>query len=243
MASVDQLCWKIEYGSSAKAHKEAFPGDIPVVRMGNIQNGKIQMNDLKYLPAGHPDVNSLLLEDGDILFNRTNSAELVGKTAVYRTSLGPATFASYLIRCRLIDGIDPDWVGTVINSSIGRTYIGSVVTQQVGQANVNGTKLAAMPIPLPPWSEQQEIINALEHQRAGMERLQQEASTALKRSRHLRQSLLSDAFCGRMTPQDPRDEPASTIFERIPTANATPQLPHRRRSRQSALAPQEETLL
>lgn len=103
-----------------------------------------------------------MLEPGDLLFNRTNSPELVGKSAVFRRGTPSMLFASYLIRVQLGPECLPEWAAMVINGPIGRAYVASVRTQQVGQANVNGTKLAAMPIPLPPLDEQRRIVAEVE---------------------------------------------------------------------------------
>ena len=93
VVSVDQLCAKIQYGTSVRTTDASGPGNVPVLRMGNIQDSNVVMDKLKYLPEGTPGIPELMLKDGDLLFNRTNSAELVGKSAVYREHLGPATFA------------------------------------------------------------------------------------------------------------------------------------------------------
>ncbi|MDX6738701.1 restriction endonuclease subunit S [Actinocorallia sp. A-T 12471] len=196
IASVDQLCWKIEYGTSAKCHSTSSGSDIPVIRMGNIQAGSIDMANLKYLPTAHPDVAKLFLNNGDLLFNRTNSAELVGKSAVYKDIYGPATFASYLIRCRFLDGVIPEWVNLVINSSLGRSYIKSVASQQVGQANVNGTKLARMPIPFPPLREQQRILNNVRTQKGALSAMVNSTSSLNGNFETLKASILDSAFSG-----------------------------------------------
>lgn len=209
------LARKIEYGTSAKAHADRSSTDVPVLRMGNIQDGRLDLQDLKYLPAGHPDAVKLSLSDGDLLFNRTNSAELVGKSAVYRSTMGSATFASYLIRCQLVNGIEPEWVSLCINSPEGRRYINSVAAQQVGQANVNGTKLASFPIPLPPHGEQLRLLAELQEWKDAVTRTTTITQRALGRSVHLRRSLLTRAFTGQLVPQDPTDEPASVLLDRI----------------------------
>ncbi|MET7427125.1 restriction endonuclease subunit S [Dactylosporangium sp. NPDC005555] len=213
--SLDELTWSIEYGTSAKAHSDSTPGDVPVIRMGNIQNRELDYSSLKYLPASHPDVQKLSLTDGDILFNRTNSAELVGKSAVYRSDSGPATFASYLIRCRVLPGVEPDWLNLVINSPVGRSYLRSVVSQQVGQANINGTKLATMPIPLPTPQEQRAILEVVDDYLGKHNRLTKALTSSLQRAEHLRKSLLLRAFSGELVSQDPTEEPAIEFLKTI----------------------------
>jgi type I restriction enzyme S subunit len=154
VSSVGAVSERIEYGTSKKADADA---EVPVLRMGNIQDGRLDTSDLKFLPRDR-EVERLLLDDGDLLFNRTNSPELVGKTAVFHGS-EPMTFASYLIRVRFQkELIEPDFVGMWLNSAWGRAWARHVKTDGVSQSNINGTKLAAMPLPLPPLAEQHEIV-------------------------------------------------------------------------------------
>ena len=143
---------KIQYGSSRKTSDDA--NGVPVLRMGNIVEGKIVPGSLKYLPKEHDEFPELLLNKGDLLFNRTNSRELVGKTAVYTGSPNQCSFASYLIRVRFNSGIDSLIVAHYLNSMYGKNWILSVVSQQAGQANVNGTKLKLLSVPIPPEEEQ-----------------------------------------------------------------------------------------
>ncbi len=215
------------YGSSAKASEQ---GDVPVLRMGNIQGGKLDYSNLKYLPRDHADVSELQLRDGDLLFNRTNSAELVGKSAVFRETGSPVTFASYLIRARLDHTLDPEWASTVINSGAGRRYIDSVVTQQVGQANVNGTKLKNFPMPVPPIEVQRARIAQLDQQRAAANALQAEIERARIALAALRCSVLTTAFSGRLVSQDPEDEPARALLERIAAERAAAKPPPRKKA-------------
>ena len=109
---MDQLTTLVEYGFSAKT-SEPLTNGVPVLRMGNIFEGQLDYSNLKYLPASHDEFPELLLWDGVVLFNRTNSAELVGKTAVYSDMGHPTSFASYLIRLRVI-GYLPELLSGVL---------------------------------------------------------------------------------------------------------------------------------
>jgi restriction endonuclease S subunit len=211
---VGEISVKMQYGTSEKATHD--PSGIPVLRMGNIQDGKLDFTDLKYLPAGFPGLQDLTLVEGDILFNRTNSAELVGKTATYLASHPKATFASYLIRVRVNNQMfHPVILASFINSFHGKKYIASVVSQQVGQANVNGTKLSMMPIPLIPIGEQDEIVSEIEARFSVADIVEKTVEQSLTQSSRLRQSTLKRAFEGKLVPQDPSDEPAEKLLERI----------------------------
>lgn len=213
--TLGSLCLDIQYGTSAKTSPKSNVDDVPVIRMGNIRGGELDLRDLKFLPASHPDIEKSVLQDGDLLFNRTNSAELVGKSAVYRNEMGAAVYASYLIRCRFAEGVEPDWVNMVVNSNFGRRYIASVVTQQVGQANVNSAKMALMPIPVPPPAEQREALKVLRDWESALTRPQLAAGAAVKRTEGLKSAILRRAFNGDLVPQDPADEPAATLLARI----------------------------
>ncbi len=212
-STVEQLSSRIEYGTSTKA--SSVPSGIPVLRMGNIQDGELIFSDLKYLESDHPESQKTILSHGDLLFNRTNSAELVGKSAVYKDWHPKACFASYLIRVSFLLDIAPDYVCTFINSRHGRAYIAQVRNQQVGQANVNGTKLAAMPIPLPPLAEQRRIVAEVERRLSVIQQTEATVEASLSRAERIRQSILKQAFSGKLVPQDPNDEPASVLLERI----------------------------
>ena len=233
-ATVGQLSNRIDYGTSQKAGSDA--AGVPVLRMGNIQNGALDFTDLKYLPFDHPESTKTLLHPGDLLFNRTNSPELVGKSAVYKGGFPTACFASYLIRVSLVGDTSADYVCTYINSQHGRRYISTVRSQQVGQANVNGTKLTAMPLALPPLAEQRRIVAEVERRLSVIQQAEAAVEASLQRAERLRQSILKRAFAGELAPQDPDDEPALVLLERIraqreaeQAATASKKRPARRR--------------
>ena len=213
LATVEQLSALVDYGTSARTQQE--PGGVPVLRMGNIADGALGLRDLKYLPEGHAEFPRLLLSDGDVLFNRTNSTELVGKTAVYRGYPAPCSFASYLIRVRLLSGCLPGVLASSINSLLGRNWIASVVSQQVGQANVSGSKLQAYAVRLPPLAEQHRIVAEIERRLSVAEEMERAVEAGLRRAERLRQAILKRAFEGKLVPQDPNEEPASGLLDRI----------------------------
>lgn len=107
----------LEYGTSKRADTEHV--GVPVLRMGNIQDGQLELHDLKYIRMDR-EIERLILEDGDLLFNRTNSPELVGKSAIFHGAR-QMTFASYLIRVRFAaDVAESDFVNFWINSAWGK---------------------------------------------------------------------------------------------------------------------------
>jgi type I restriction enzyme, S subunit len=168
------------YGSSEKTTEDA--SGVPILRMGNIQNGRLDTTDLKYLHLPAKDRPRLLLKRGDVLVNRTNSAELVGKCAVFDVD-EEFSFASYLIRLRLDqERADPRLVAALINSPLGRAFMLSEKRQMTGQANVNATKLKAFPLALPSLDEQRQVVtelDALQAKADTLRRLQGQAGAEL----------------------------------------------------------------
>ena len=196
--SVDQLATLVQYGSSAKTSESRDDG-VPVLRMGNIIDGRLDYSKLKYLPTDHEEFPKLLLLKGDILFNRTNSAGLVGKTAVFAGEGRATSFASYLIRLRIV-GYVPELLSAYINSPYGRDWTRAVANQQVGQANVNSTKLRELAVPLMPPEEQKEVWTRIERAFAGVDKALAESSSAQKFLKRLEQAILAKALCGEPVP-------------------------------------------
>ncbi len=187
-ARLDDIALSVDYGTSQKAHEEVE--GIPTLRMSNIQKGSLDLRNLKYIPRNTEGVSRLLLSKGDILFNRTNSYELVGKAGVYEEADNEYSFASYLIRVRLCSSRD---ISRYVNYYLQTLFfrqeqLGPGVTQQTGQANFNGTKLRNVLIPIPPTGEQRRIVKILD----ALNSLCEDLRSSLERSSAARQVALAE---------------------------------------------------
>ena len=154
--TIADTCTNIQYGTSEKS---APSGKVAVLRMGNLQGGKIDYSNLVYTSNDY-DIERCHLEYNDLLFNRTNSKELVGKTAIYKAEI-PAIYAGYLIRVTTIM-IDSDYLNYVMQSHFFKKYCLSVKTDAIGQSNINAEKLKRFVFPLPPLAEQKRIVAHVE---------------------------------------------------------------------------------
>jgi len=156
------LASTVEYGTSQKAHKE--PNGVPVLRMGNIdENGNMSFDNLKYVNEDIKDLPRLYLKNDDLVFNRTNSYELVGKMGLFKERNEKFTLASYLIRSTLLTDIFPEYIHHYFNSHHCRVNeIEPEITKQTNQANFNGTKLQNVRVPLSAKEEQHRVVQRIE---------------------------------------------------------------------------------
>ncbi|MCC0024716.1 MAG: restriction endonuclease subunit S [Hyphomicrobiaceae bacterium] len=191
---VGELSLFTQYGTSAKAAPSEM--GIPVLTMGNIQDGAVVRTNEKRIPETSDELPGLYLKDFDLLYNRTNSAELVGKTGLYRGDDDCLTFASYLIRIRLsADHTSPIYVNLAMNAPDFReTQIVPHIKKQTGQANVSGSALKNMLIPVPPLAEQHRIVAKVDALMALCDRLAAALATADSTRARLLEALLADAL-------------------------------------------------
>lgn len=146
--------------------------------MNNLQKSNIDTSDLKYLPDSTKGIERYLLNQGDLLFNRTNSKELVGKTAVFSLT-DKYVFASYLIRVVINSDIaDVNYINYLFASKIIRSQIDLFSRQILGQANINVDELKSLKFPLPPLPEQKKIVTLLKG-------IEQKSKQYLKKSKEL----------------------------------------------------------
>ncbi|MFM5285625.1 restriction endonuclease subunit S [Aeromonas veronii] len=219
----------VEYGTAAKSSET---GKVAVLRMGNIQNSRFDWQDLVYTDDAD-EIAKYSLRHDDVLFNRTNSPELVGKAAIYKSEQ-PALFAGYLIRLNQIGSIaKAQFVNLFLASHVAKQHGSKVKTDGVNQSNINGEKLANYPFPYCHVSEQDAVVAVLEDKLSNLEKLESTITTSLQQAEALRQSILKKAFSGQLVPQHSDDEPASVLLERI-RSERTAQQPARKRGRKVA---------
>ena len=138
-------------------------GEMVVLRMNNLQNGELDLTEVRRADLSKKEVHELNLVPGDILFNRTNSLDLVGKVGVVRNLTELLSFASYLIRLRTVASrANSFWLSALLWSPHCQSRIRKFATPGVSQANINPTSLGSLTIPLPPLSEQEATTKLLD---------------------------------------------------------------------------------
>ena len=148
----------VQYGLSEAAGDS---GEYPILRMMNMENGYVVENDLKYLDLPKEQAAKFLLDSGDIVFNRTNSMELVGRTGIYKLS-GQHVFASYLLRVKVDESVvSPEFINYYLNLPLIQYRLKAYATPGVSQANINPASLKSIPLLLPPKDQAQKIVDTL----------------------------------------------------------------------------------
>lgn len=182
------------YGTSQRSNSEGR--GLAVLGMPHIHQGRIRWQNVSFADLSPEDTDKYRLEVGDILFNRTNSAELVGKTAVF-DGAREAVFASYLVRYRARQGVaDPHFICAYINSRPGRNYIERHMARAVGQVNISASTMHRMPVPCPPIAEQKRLMAQLSERLIAAELLIATCREELSAVDAMPAALLRDTFNG-----------------------------------------------
>lgn len=188
--TIGELIESARYGTSEKADTS---GETPVLRMGNITTqGRMDFSDLKYLPNALDD-DRYLVHAGDILFNRTNSVDLVGKTAVYREAK-PMAYAGYLVRVKTNADNHPEYVSAFLNTAYAKRTLRNMCKSIVGMANINARELQKIRIPAPPFNLQSEFAAQI----SMIEQFRQQELSGISALDELFASLQQRAFRGEL---------------------------------------------
>ena len=207
------LSESIQYGYNAPAQEN---GRIKMVRISDIQDNSVMWETVPYCDIKEGEIDAYLLKPNDILFARTGGT--VGKSYLVQEVPEEAIYAGYLIRTRYSNQLCPQYLKYFMESELYWSQLreGTIAT---AQPNCNGKTLGNMLVPIPPSHEQIRIVEKLNAVMAHVI----EYGTIDTRSKHLnnifpdrlKKSILQEAVQGKLVPQDPNDEPAAVLLERI----------------------------
>lgn len=159
MVTIGDIATDVRYGTSRPATEG---GKYPYLRMNNLTyEGYLDLTDLKHIDIPDNEVEKCVVRNGDVLFNRTNSVELVGKTCVYNLD-SDMIIAGYIIRVRIDDRVLPVILSSYLNSTVMKEQLRSMAKGAVNQANINAQELRSIPIYLPPITLQHEFATFVE---------------------------------------------------------------------------------
>lgn len=171
---IGDLLAEAKYGYSGKANSEG--SGLPMLRMGNITyDGRIDLSDLKYIDLSESQFEKYTTKPGDILFNRTNSKDLVGKSAVIMQDV-PMAIAGYLVRGRANERGDTQYISGYLNSPHGKAVLRNMCKNIVGMANINAKEFQSISIAMPPVELQRAYAGKLAKLMPEEERLRKSVS-------------------------------------------------------------------
>jgi len=189
--------------------------EVPYLRVANVQRGFLDLAEMKTIKASETQIGELRLKPGDVLFNEGGDRDKLGRGWIWKGELPECIHQNHVFRARIYtDDLLPEvlsWYG----NTAGQQYFFDEGKQTTNLASVNLTKLRGLPVPVPPSAEQVRIRNSVEEQLSVADAALEAIHSAAVRCARLRQSILKWAFEGRLVDQDPTDEPAAVLLERI----------------------------
>lgn len=193
----------------------------PYIRMNHYDlNGRWNDKDLTFVDVSAREFQRFELRPQDLLFNTRNSAELVGKVALWPEGRPGHVFNNNLLRMRFRKDVDPEFAYLYMISPVFREFLESVKNATTSVAAIYQKSLMRGPFPVPEIEEQKAIVRHIETTFARIDRMVEDATRAAHLLDRLDQRLLAKAFRGELVPQDPNDEPAAELLARIQATRA-----------------------
>lgn len=210
---------------------EDYGSGVQIVRIDDFYDGRLTKREgFKRLRVSDREAQDFCVSEGQILINRVNSIEYLGKSALVKGLNQQTVFESNIMRCHpLVDRILANWLVGYLASRDGRNRICQNAKHAVNQASINQTDVGETLVPLCSSAEQAEIVSRLETKLSTLDALEAQIDAQLARSKALRQSILKQAFAGKLVAQDPNDEPASELLNRIKAEKAAAPKPKRKK--------------
>jgi type I restriction enzyme S subunit len=203
-----------------RAQQRSGPPGHGYIKMGDVQDGTIDLTHLAYVDATDEEVDRYELFDGDILFNNRNSHELVGKSGIVRSPKPGTVYNNNLVRVRVSDKILPEFLALQMSAQTLRRQLDRMKSATTNVAAIYTRDLMKLSVSVPPIEVQRVAIARATGLLDDIHQITKAVSVSARRNQTLRSSILAAAFSGTLIPQDPSDEPASFLLERIAAERA-----------------------
>lgn len=187
----------------------------PYLRVANVFEDRIDVKDVKEMDFPPDLFDRFKLQPGDILLNEGQSPEYLGRPAMYRGKRDKYAFTNSLLRFRARPDVLPEWALLVFRRHMHAQRFIKEVRITTNIAHLSATRFKSVEFPIPPLDEQEQIVKGTKELLDDITRMSGALHTAGRRAEKLRNSVLSEAFAGQLVPQDPHDEPASVLLERV----------------------------
>jgi len=188
---------------------------IPYLRVANVQRGYLDLAEIKVIEATEAEIAELQLQSEDILFTEGGDRDKLGRGWVWQNELPECIHQNHIFRGRLfVQEMSARFI-SFFSNTFGLDYFLREGKQTTNLASINHTKLSGLPVPVPSSEEQSRIVEEIERCFSIADAIQQTIEQSLKQAERMRQSILKQAFEGKLVPQDPNNEPAKLLLERI----------------------------
>ena len=201
---------------------------VPYLRVANVQRGYLELTEIKEIEATEDVISELALQQGDILFTEGGDRDKLGRGWIWQNQIPECIYQNHVFRARLHSSDISSKLVSWFGNSFGQEYFMREGKQTTNLASINLMKLSAFPVPMPPMAEQKAIVEEIERLLSISDEIETAVESELKRAERLRQSILKQAFSGKLVPQDPSDEPATVLLERIKAEKAKREKPAKR---------------
>lgn len=207
---------EVSGGLTKNSQRNNLPLEFPYLRVANVYANKLELDEIKTIKIKREEFERVALKKGDLLVVEGNgSIDQIGRVALWDGSISPCLHQNHLIKVRF----SPEKIGLYVLwwlfSDNGRKQITKVASSTTGLHTLSLSKVAALPIPIASLFEQEKIVTEIEAFFKIIENIQQQYQETKANLDLLNQSILAKAFRGELVPQNPNDEPASILLERI----------------------------
>lgn len=232
-ATVEQLA-EVIGGLTKNSKRSALPIKKPMLRVANVYQNRLDLDEVHDTGVTEGELPRVTLRNLDLLVVEGNGSKgQIGRMAVWRDEIPGAVHQNHLIKVRLVDKLLAEYSMWWFQSPYGRQNIEEVASSTSGLYTLSISKVDSLVIPLPSLKEVEQVTEAIDEVFSKIGYLEEWCQTELTRSAALRQSILKDAFAGKLVPQDPDDEPATELLARI---RAERDAKPKQRSREKATA-------
>lgn len=207
--------------------------DAPYLRVANVQRGSLNLSVIKTVPASVAEIKKLTLKSGDILLNEGGDRDKLGRGWIWEGQVPNCIHQNHVFRARLRNQQNSPFYVSLYANEFGQDFFFEHGTQTTNLASISKAKISSLPVPMAPPDEQLEIVRLIQSAFARADRLEAEVARARALLDRLESAILAKAFRGELVPQDPNDEPASVLLERIRAARAA--TPKQKRGRKGGM--------